>query len=304
MGESGAMEERMNPLNFTLAQIEAFACVCETGTLTHAARRLKKDRSTVSELIEYLEIDLGYALFDRSTRPLRLTEAGELLWRQSRLFLHEAQAFAQVARHITGQLSARLTLCYDLFTPRDFLLRVQRELAQHQIRLEPILCERAEAEAWIEEGLADAGLFQALNRTINDRLQWRAVGSISLAVYACAGFFPAGAVSQFHLASRTQLIPFRTLPNWLTQRLQIADDVLRTNDVQMLREMLCAGNGWAFLPEHMHAETWPGVVRVDTGMGDSALSQTLVALWKPGQTGQPALAQLLATFVQTWPAAD
>lgn len=294
----------MNPLNFTLAQIEAFACVCETGTLTHAARKLKKDRSTISELIDYLEIDLGYPLFDRSTRPLRLTDAGELLWRQSRLFLHEAQAFAQVAHHINTQRNARLTLCYELFTPRDFLLRVQRELAQRQIRLELILCERAEAEAWIIQGKADAGLFQALNRTINDSLQWRAVGNIPLAVYARAGFFPPGPVSQFNLASRTQLMPFRSLPDWLTRRLQIADDVLRVNEVAILREMLCAGDGWAFVPEHIGAERWPEIVRVETEMGDSALSQMLVALWKPGQAGQTALAQLLATLVQTWPGQD
>lgn len=297
-------EEKINPLNFTLAQIEAFACVCEAGTLTHAARRLKKDRSTVSELIEYLEMDLGYALFDRHTRPLTLTQAGEQLWRQSRLFLHEAQAFAHVARHIPEQLSTRLTLCYDPFTPRDFLLRLQQSLASRQIRLELILSERAQAESWIEAGKADVGLFQALNRTINDRLQWRAVGTFSLMVYARSGFFPQGSVSQFHLASRTQLMPFHTLPDWLTQRLQVADDILRVNDMVMLREILCEGGGWAFLPAHFHADSWPGIVRVETGMGERALSQLLVALWKPGQINHPALAQLLPALDEAWSASS
>lgn len=294
----------MTPLNFTLSQIEAFACVCETGTLTHAARKLRKDRTTVSELVAYLEADLGYPLFERAGRSLTLTEAGERLWRQSRLFLHEAQSFAQLARQIPQQIGTRLTLCYDAFTPREFLLRLRCSLDASQIQLEPILGERIEAESWLEQGRADVGLFQAMNRSINDRLHWRAIGNISLAVYAREDFFPAGQVSQFHLASRTQLMPFLDLPEWLMRRLQIADDILRVNQQDMLQALLCSGEGWAWLPEHMNADSWPGVVRVGTDMGDGTISQLMVALWKPGQLAPPVLAKLLAAFNEAWPAAD
>ncbi|MEA1064382.1 LysR family transcriptional regulator [Erwinia sp. HR93] len=290
----------MNPLNFTLAQIEAFACVCETGTLTHAAKKLRKDRTTVSELVEYLEMDLGYALFDRSSRPLKLTEAGERLWRQAQLFLHEAQMFSQVARQIPEHLSARLTLCYDPFTPRDFLLRLQGALAMRQIRVDLLLGERGDAQRWLAEGSVDVGIFQALNRSINESLQWRSVGSISLAVYARRGFFDEGTVSLLNLASRTQLMPFRELPEWLKLRLQIADDVQRINDAEMLRELLCAGAGWAFLPVHMRPERWPDIVRVETEVGDNGLAHPLVALWRPGQIAQPVLTQFLEAIRDTW----
>lgn len=103
----------MDKVSFTLAQIEAFACVCECGTLTQAAKKLRKDLTTVSQLLDYLEIDLGYVLFDRATRPMALTDAGQRLYRQARLFLIEARAFAQAVRQIPYQLSAQLTLCYD-----------------------------------------------------------------------------------------------------------------------------------------------------------------------------------------------
>lgn len=305
VGKSPAQKgEMMSPLNFTLAQIEAFACVCETGTLTHAARKLRKDRTTVSELVAYLEADLGYPLFERAGRSLTLTEAGERLWRQSRLFLHEAQSFAQLARQIPQQLSTRLTLCYDAFTPRDFLLRLGALLKNRQIQLEPVLCERVSAENWLEQSRADVGVFQAMNRSINDSLHWRAIGNISLAVYARSDFFPDAEVSQFHLASRTQLMPFLELPEWLMRRLQVADDILQVNENGMLQALLCAGEGWAWLPEHMKADSWPGVVRVNTDMGNGAISQLMVALWKPGQLAPPVLSQLLAAFSEAWPAPD
>ncbi|MCT4713122.1 LysR family transcriptional regulator [Enterobacteriaceae bacterium H11S18] len=290
----------MTLLNFTLAQIEAFACVCESGTLTQAARKLKKDRTTISELVDYLELDLGYPLFDRSTRPLTLTDAGQLLYRQARLFLHEAQAFAQIARQIPQQMSAHITLCYDPFTPRDFLFRLTRLLQSQQIQLELIMCERGQAEQWLAEGIVDIGLFQAMNRSINDSLRWRVTGSISLAVYAGEGFFPAMPVSILQLASSTQLIPFQAMPAWLAQRLQIADRTIRVTEIAMLEKMLGAGDGWAFLPIHFQAENWRGVERIETELGDSGLSHPMVTLSKPGQIAQPLLSQLMDAMQEAW----
>ena len=288
----------MEPVRFTLAQIEAFTCVCESGTLTQAAHKLKKDRTTVSELVDYLEIDLGYALFDRATRPLTLTPHGQRLYRQARLFLHEAQAFSRIARQIPEQVETHLTLCYDLFTPRKLLLELAGRLREQQIELDLIACERAEAERWLDEGSADVGLFQALNRSINDRLHWRAVGSVSLAVYARSDFFASRPFSQLHLASKPQLMPFRDLPPSLAARLQIADRLIHVNEIALLDGLLQAGCGWAFLPDHFDAGRLDGVARIETEMGERGLTHPLVALWKPGRIGTAVLGRVLALIEQ------
>ncbi|EMM6762135.1 LysR family transcriptional regulator [Pluralibacter gergoviae] len=282
----------MEPLHFTLAQIEAFTCVCESGTLTQAARRLKKDRTTVSELVDYLEVDLGYPLFERRTRPLTLTPQGQLLYRQARLFLHEAEAFSRIAGQIPARVDTHLTLCYDLFTPRRALLLLTQQLAQQHIHLDLIACERAEAEKGLNDGSVDIAVFQALNRTVNDSLHWRAVGSVSLAVYAREEFFEKGPVSLLHLASKTQLMPFRDLPPALAARLQIADRIARVNEISLLESLLQSGCGWAFLPDHFNFERLEGVGRVETEMGEKGLTHPLVALWKPGRVNAAVLAAL------------
>lgn len=282
----------MEPLHFTLAQIEAFTCVCESGTLSQAARLLRKDRTTVSELVDYLEIDLGYALFERSTRPWSLTAQGQLLYRQARLFLHEAEAFSRIARQLPGQARTHLTLCYDLFTPREGLLRLVRQLEAQHIQLDLIACERAEAEQGLDDGSVDIALFQALNRSVNARFHWRAVGRVSLAVYAQKGFFAQVPVSQLHLASQTQLMPFCDLSPQLAARLQIADSIIRVNEISLLESMLQAGSGWAFLPDHFQAERLKGVVRVPTEMGEKGLIHPLAALWKPGTINMKVLEAL------------
>jgi DNA-binding transcriptional LysR family regulator len=277
----------MGQIRFSLAQIEAFASVCETGNLTQAAKRLGKDRTTISELIDYLELDLGYALFDRTTRPLQLTEAGQRLYRQARLFLQEAEAFSLLAQNIPQQVRQKLTLCYDPFTPRQFLTELAIWLGKRGIQLDLLMMERALAEQALENGVADIGLYQAVNRSISEKFRWRALGAIELAVYAAEGFFPAGgSVTLLSLASSIQLIPFNDLPEPMAKRLQIADRIQVVNELGLLQSLLNAGLGWAFLPTHLNMQHLPQVLRLDTELGKQGLMHPMVALWKPGANSE------------------
>ncbi len=83
----------MKTLQYSFAQIEAFATIAETGSLSQAAIRLAKDRTTLRDLLDYLEDALGYRLFSREGRSLTLTAEGEQLFRQAHLLLRQAQAF-------------------------------------------------------------------------------------------------------------------------------------------------------------------------------------------------------------------
>jgi len=275
----------MTQIRFTLAQIEAFACVCEAGNITRAAKRLKKDRTTVSELLEYLELDVGYPLFDRSTRPLQLTEEGQRLYRQARLFLQEAEAFSLAISAIPQQLVKKLTLCYDPYTPRAFLTGLATKLDQQDCRLDLLLMERYAAEIALEEGTVDLAICQALNRSISDKFKWRAIGSIELAVFAAQGFFTGSEpVPLLTLASRTQLLPFGHLQESMKQRLQIADNIRTVSEVSLLQALLSSGQGWAFLPTHFMGEHWPDIRRYATELGQQGLLHPMVALWKPGDS--------------------
>jgi len=57
-------------------RIEAFVEVVRAGTFTAAARRLKVSSSHISRLVSQLENQLGTTLLYRTTRQIRLTEAG------------------------------------------------------------------------------------------------------------------------------------------------------------------------------------------------------------------------------------
>ncbi|AOX99594.1 LysR family transcriptional regulator [Jeongeupia sp. USM3] len=63
----------------TLANLESFTRSAETGSFSAAARRLALTPAAVSRNVAQLERNLGVRLFQRSTRGLALTEAGERL---------------------------------------------------------------------------------------------------------------------------------------------------------------------------------------------------------------------------------
>ena len=54
-----------------LRALQAFVAVCETRSMTEAARVLGVTQSAVSQLIAALEREQGVALFDREFRPVR-----------------------------------------------------------------------------------------------------------------------------------------------------------------------------------------------------------------------------------------
>src|SRR5262249_20688650 len=61
----------------TLANLESFVRSAESRSFSQAARRLALTPAAVSRNVATLERNLGVRLFERSTRRLVLTEAGE-----------------------------------------------------------------------------------------------------------------------------------------------------------------------------------------------------------------------------------
>ena len=61
----------------TLVNLQAFLATAEAAGFSAAARRLNVSTSVVSKRVTQLEAQIGAVLFHRSTRQLRLTEAGQ-----------------------------------------------------------------------------------------------------------------------------------------------------------------------------------------------------------------------------------
>ncbi|MDY0883842.1 LysR substrate-binding domain-containing protein [Dongia soli] len=70
-----------------LRHLRYFLAVAEELNFTRAAERLRIAQPPLSRQIRDLEDDIGASLFDRSTHPLKLTEAGQFLREEAREIL-------------------------------------------------------------------------------------------------------------------------------------------------------------------------------------------------------------------------
>lgn len=77
-----------------------FRAIARAGGLTAAARRLNVSQSALSIQLKALEESLGHALFERSGRALRLTEAG-------RIALDHAETIFRTGEELTALLKGR-----------------------------------------------------------------------------------------------------------------------------------------------------------------------------------------------------
>nr|WP_072206698.1 MULTISPECIES: LysR family transcriptional regulator [Enterobacter cloacae complex] len=287
---------------YSFAQLEAFTAVAEHGSLMKAASKLGKDRTTLRDLIDFLEDGLGYALFLREGRSLRLTPEGEQLQRQAHLLMRQVKAFEAFARSVPDSATQDIALAYDPFTPRAFLQALIATLAAKKIRLSLTSASRDEAEARLANGQADLGICQARNRSVGNEMEWRALGAIEMDFYAATALFAevASPVSLLALSLVPQVIMHAASDEPVARRLQISGHTLFTNELEMLRGLLEQGCGWGFLPTHLQATQWKNVKRLPTEVGSQGISQTMVTIWKPGSDKRGLINDTLSLLPALW----
>ncbi|EKK5566393.1 MULTISPECIES: LysR family transcriptional regulator [Enterobacter cloacae complex] len=296
------MENGVASLIYSFAQLEAFTAVAEHGSLMKAASKLGKDRTTLRDLIDFLEDGLGYALFLREGRSLRLTPEGEQLQRQAHLLMRQVKAFEAFARSVPDSATQDIALVYDPFTPRAFLQALIATLAAKKIRLSLTSASRDEAEAMLANGQADLGICQARNRSVGNEMEWRALGAIEMDFYAATALFAevASPVSLLDLSLVPQVIMHPASDEPVARRLQISGHTLFTNELEMLRGLLEQGCGWGFLPTHLQATQWKNVKRLPTEVGSQGISQTMVTIWKPGSDKRGLINDTLSLLPALW----
>ena len=95
-------------MNSDLRLLRYFVAVAEERNFTRAAARLHMTQQPLSAAIRQLETELGVDLFERTTRRVELTDAGDALLEPARAALHaadDALAAARAAgRGIAGEL--------------------------------------------------------------------------------------------------------------------------------------------------------------------------------------------------------
>lgn len=104
-----------------------FVQVVNSGSFTQAARTLGVPKSTVSDKVAELEKRLGVSLLTRSTRKLRLTDAGAGYFKRAETALHELIAASEDASRHQQQPTGTLRITSPAEHVTDGILRAVTE---------------------------------------------------------------------------------------------------------------------------------------------------------------------------------
>jgi DNA-binding transcriptional LysR family regulator len=107
---------RRTQIPLDLRALQAFVAVCESGSMTGAAKQLGVSQSAISQAVSTLERDQGIVLFDRESRPPRPNIAGRMLFELAGPLLEHAQMVSTQMGDTSnaGHVQVRLG-CVDSF---------------------------------------------------------------------------------------------------------------------------------------------------------------------------------------------
>jgi DNA-binding transcriptional LysR family regulator len=234
------------------AELLAFTRSIEAKSLSRAAAELGVPRATIGRRLARLEQRLGTRLLRRTTRSLRLTEAGDLFYRHARIVL-DAVAQAQASVRTTDKvMRGTLRVSVPPIIDDSFLAMIATFAKTHpdvrvqvdfSTRLVDLLREGYDvalrASSHIQPGL--------VARTIS---RDKVIAVASPAYLAENGTPRTAKDLRYHRCltsfSRGEL-PQST---WPVGRRQIhVEAALSTNDLRLLRESALRGLGIALLPK-------------------------------------------------------
>lgn len=144
-----------------LRHLRYFACVAEELHFGRAAQRLGISQPPLSQQIRALEEELGVQLLERTSRRVRLTEAGRQFLPEARATLAQSDLAIRTARLAHRGEAGRLRLGFSTsvpFIPRvvDALSRFRQAYPNVSLELDEL--PRDEQLSRVERGLLDVAI--------------------------------------------------------------------------------------------------------------------------------------------------
>ncbi|UTA48386.1 LysR family transcriptional regulator [Simiduia sp. 21SJ11W-1] len=235
-------------------QLEAFEVTARVGSFSAAARQLGKAQSTISGLINNLEIDTGLELFDRSRREPMLTEHGQSLLNDVRAVMNAFNRLDAKTRSLTAGVEDSLTLAIDEAAISQGQLSATLAAFSESfqtVKLQIILAPESEPAALIKSGQADLGLMLASD-DYPEEFEFKGIGTTYFEAVVGAAH-PLAQLSEVSAASLRDHLHLRIGARNSTAKAasDFSHRVWQVDNHHQLIELVRQGLGWASAPSHL-----------------------------------------------------
>ncbi|WP_027210851.1 LysR family transcriptional regulator [Burkholderia sp. WSM2232] len=175
----------------TIRQFEAFLAIVDLQSIGAAAARLGLTSSAVSQLLAELEAELGFRLFDRTTRRVNLSSAGQDFLASAESVLRHVRAAAQSADDIRNRAAGIVRIGAPLVLASTALPAAIADYARDKPKVVVRICDTVVEQLVERVESADLDLAIGPDRPSGTRVQ-RDTAFASPWVMWCAPSHPLG----------------------------------------------------------------------------------------------------------------
>ncbi|PXW97432.1 LysR family transcriptional regulator [Sphaerotilus hippei] len=245
-----------------LRHLRYFVTVADEQNFTRAAERLHISQPPLSRQIQDLEEELGLQLFERGSRPLKLTEAGRFFHTHATRLLEQATEAIHTTRRV-AQMERRMVIGFVSSTMYGALPRLVRLFRAARPNTELALLEMSTVEQMeaLKAGRIDVGFGRlrlddpAVKREV---LREEALVVAIPCEYEIAN--DTGPMSLSEVARHPNLVyPRKPRPSYADQVLSIFRDkglepvaVHEVQELQTALGLVASGMGLCLVPASVH----------------------------------------------------
>ncbi len=242
-----------------LRHLRYFVAVAEEKNFTRAAARLHIAQPPLSRQIQQLEEDLGVALIEKGSRPLKLTEAGQFFLAHAKPLLDQVRELRTMTQRV-GQLERTLSIGFVASTLYGQLPEIVRRYRERHPEVEVTLHEMTTIEQLkaLKEGRIDVGFGRLKSEDSSIRRillrEERMVVAMSPSHRLAAGEGGLRLIELVH--ERLLVYPKAPRPSFADQVLAVfseanlaPDHVTEVRELQIAIGLVAAGQGISIVPE-------------------------------------------------------
>jgi DNA-binding transcriptional LysR family regulator len=237
-----------------------FVAVADEGNFNRAAERLHMAQPPLSRAIQQLEAHIGAPLLNRSSRPLRLTDVGKLLYAQATQILMRMEDVEHMVKAAAVNKHRQLVIGFVASTIYARLPELIREFRKAADHVELVMVESTTLEqiTALKEGRIDVGFGRI---RLDDPSVRRIILRNEKLIVAFSSDHPLaqveGPISLLELADEPQILyPRMPRPSYADQVISLFRDhaiepriVHEARELQIAIGLVAAEEGIAIVPE-------------------------------------------------------
>ncbi|NNH27751.1 cis,cis-muconate-binding transcription regulator CatM [Acinetobacter terrestris] len=243
-----------------LRYLKYFVTVVEEQSITRAAEKLGMAQPPLSRQIQKLEEELGIALFERGSRPVKTTEAGLFFYQHAvQILTHTAQATSMARRISSVNQTIKIgyvsSLLYALLPQIIYLFRQRNP----EIEIELIECGTKDQVEALKTGRIDIGFGRlrmsdpSIKRILlrKERLKLAVHKNHPLSNYVDSGVYLSQIINESIFSYPTTPKPnfFSLIQSIFTELGLVPKKLIEVREIHMALGLVASGEGICLIPE-------------------------------------------------------